>query len=219
MQYNVKDTVGFPVIASVDTPVRFFDANDAPTTIFVEQAGAEIGSSTGVVREVATASKGNILILEVETNGWGTAWVDLSKVYFTTAFGVDDVKHSVKGSAYYDEKEKSSSLTDDENDIVKRGTDILKSGKDLLDAATGKKTSTKKLTDTNDEDEPKTTNWANIAKWVGGGVAVLLLIWLAYYLITSKDEKPDIGQDVATPAKDVPTTLSGVAIPRPQNLT
>jgi hypothetical protein len=223
MQYEIKDTVGFPVVANVDVPLRVFDANDAPSTLWIDSAGTNIGTSTGVFRQVSTASRGNIIVLEVESNGWGTVYVDLSKVYFTTNFGANDTKHSVKGSAYYDENDTTqpteNNIVDENGNIIDKAKKIIDDSKDLYDSATGKLikkgTTTKKpIPNAGDNLQGQGIDWAMYLKWGLVATAVGGAIFLIVYLV--KDNPSQIKD--AQPKNDVPT-LQGVNIPKPQKLS
>lgn len=225
MQYEIKDTVGFPVMANVDTPLRKLDA-DGVTAHTVETilAGQRVGFSSGVSKQLQTATKGTITIIHLQDDGYGggNLWADLSKVYFTTDFdiGSEEIKHSVKGSANFDitDKEKvTPKIVSDNNTTVKETRDkLIEIAKKGLDALGGKDPLVKESKDLKQDDlTQKGIEWQPIIKWGLIGLGVVGTICLIIYLVK---DKPDIVNQ-AVPKNDVITTLQGVNIPIPKNLT
>jgi hypothetical protein len=224
MQYEIKDTVGFPVIASVDSPIRSIALDGTVSTSKTVLAGERVGFSSGITKDADT-SKGTITILNLQDDGWGSGenWVDLSKVYFTTDFGFgnDEIKHSVKGSANYDntdtDKATAKIIADNNTTNQEARDNILKSVGAVIDIITGKPKVTKPVVNTDPEADPNAKtgiNWQPIIKWGLIGLAVMGAIFLTFYLVKDKPDEVKI----ADPKNDVPT-LQGVNIPIPKNLT
>ena len=222
MQYEIKDTVGFPVVANVDAPLRSVALDGTVSTIKTVSAGERVGFSSGFTKQADT-SKGEITIINLQDDGWGSGetWVDLSKVYFTSdfGFGKDEIKHSVKGSANYDDtitEKATPQIIADNNTTNQESRDaILKQVGTVIDIITGKPTTTKPVVNTDPENEPTSAvNWQPIVKWGLIGLAVAGAIALTIYLVK---DKPNVVNQ-AKPKNDIPT-LQGIDIPIPKKMT
>jgi len=221
MQYEIKDTVGFPVVANVDVPLRKFDANGTASTVETVLAGHRAGFSSGLSREIETATKRKITIIHLQDDGYGggDVWADLAKVYFTTDFGFGDeeIKHSVKGSANFDKavtEKASPKIIADNNTTDKANRDkILAGAGKVIDIITGKPTVTPDPI-TKKDDLLEKADLSKYVKWALIGLTIVGAIVLVVYLV--KDKPSQINQ--AQPINDVPT-LQGVNIPQPQKLT
>lgn len=222
MQYEVKDTVGFPVVAKVDVPLRKFNADGSAITVETISAGQRAGFSSGLSREIETATKGKITIIHLQDDGYGggDVWADLSKVYFTTdfGFGEDEIKHSVKGSANFDKtvtEKVTPKIIEDNNTKDKETREkIIEGAGKVLDIITGKPTVKPAPIVKKDDDESQQMDWSKYLKWGLIGLAVVGSIILTVYLVKDKP----VTVNSATPQNDVPT-LQGVNIPHPKKLT